>query len=310
MTSIECKNCGDEFDPKEVARVYGEGLVERGFCTSRCYTRLTTATENLRPVQFCFDEVGPFDGWTDGTTWNGWLNVWTTPETHKKIVAQFEVWRQASNLPQCEEDLEFDNLEPGEDGLVSYAMGYTTSEWPTDDPTPYQKWVDGKHQTNDLGELVDEMKGREGFIYPDGSWIEAVKNEGHGWTFSTIVGNQEFSFDSLGAVEWWLWKNWAESQQQLETDYDPAPPTEDKPLSFEDVLRTAHEAFWASVANSYPTAKTGDFPPDASMKFDEACRDALQTWITYNVDSGPDCGHSACSQNYIDTGSTECVEGQ
>ena len=36
---MNCKYCGGEFDAKEVERVYGLGLVERGFCSARCYTR-------------------------------------------------------------------------------------------------------------------------------------------------------------------------------------------------------------------------------------------------------------------------------
>ena len=45
----------------------------------------------------------------------------------------------------------------------------------------------------------------------------------------------------------------------------------------------AQDAFWKVIAESFPKAKTGDFPPDATLEFDRACYEAVSTWIKYNV---------------------------
>lgn len=55
-----------------------------------------------------------------------------------------------------------------------------------------------------------------------------------------------------------------------------------KPPSIPVAVEIAQEQFWAAVARLYPHIKTGDFPPDAQACFDQACRDAVQTWITIN----------------------------
>lgn len=51
----------------------------------------------------------------------------------------------------------------------------------------------------------------------------------------------------------------------------------------ESVLETAQDAFWNVIAASYPLAKSGDFPPDATFAFDEACQTAARTWTDWNV---------------------------
>lgn len=44
----------------------------------------------------------------------------------------------------------------------------------------------------------------------------------------------------------------------------------------------AQEAFWACVAAAFPEAEAGDFPPDAHMHFEQACRHAVFTWLQFN----------------------------
>lgn len=148
-----------------------------------------TASEKMRPVRFGFEGVGPFDGLTDGSTWNGFLNVWVTAEEHEKVLQAFR-----DNNMEGDDDEQLAGLEPGDDGLVSYANGFVASEWCSDDP------------------------------------IEIA------------------------------------AQSDLE-----------------DAIRAAQEAFWAEIAKQYPTATSGDFPPDATMEFDEACTLAVKTWTHYNV---------------------------
>lgn len=52
--------------------------------------------------------------------------------------------------------------------------------------------------------------------------------------------------------------------------------------SISDVAGQAQEAFWAVVAQQFPHIKTGDFPPDAQFEFDQACRQAVKSWVRTN----------------------------
>lgn len=208
---MECKNCKQDVNREDVARIFGEDLAAKDYCSALCYTQAVMRAK-LRPVRFGFDDDGPYEGFTDGSTWNGWLNVSVTPETHAKIVEQF----RGFHLDHGSND--FDDLEPGEDGLVSYANFYTTSEWEDDEPTPYQKWVDSRHKHENLGDHVDGLDECSGLLYEGGSWIKAAKGTYY-WKFSTLVGNQEFESPHLGAVEWWLWNAWVSDQQ----DETPKP---------------------------------------------------------------------------------------
>ena len=51
------------------------------------------------------------------------------------------------------------------------------------------------------------------------------------------------------------------------------------------VLRKAEDAFWGAVADALPEIKSGDFPPDAQFDFEEAMKDAIQTWYEGNQTS-------------------------
>jgi hypothetical protein len=83
---------------------------------------------NLRPCRFTIDDIHPHDGFTDGTYWNGFLNVSATPETIELLRAELDA------LPHgLGGDEAFDGLEAGEDGLISLANGFATSEWEEDD---------------------------------------------------------------------------------------------------------------------------------------------------------------------------------
>lgn len=50
-----------------------------------------------------------------------------------------------------------------------------------------------------------------------------------------------------------------------------------------EVVEEAELAFWAKVAELLPEAVAGDFPPDAWMAFNEACTEAVDTWVEFNV---------------------------
>ena len=47
-----------------------------------------------------------------------------------------------------------------------------------------------------------------------------------------------------------------------------------------EVLEAAQAAFWREIADSFPEVKTGDFPPDCQLAFDQACKRQLETGST------------------------------
>jgi len=48
------------------------------------------------------------------------------------------------------------------------------------------------------------------------------------------------------------------------------------------ILEDAQNAFWKVVAERFPEIKTGDFSPEDTIKFDEACESAVLTWLYWN----------------------------
>lgn len=85
----------------------------------------------LTKCKFKFDtEAEVYQGFTDGTSWNGANNVWVTPEVHRKVVADFK-----RSWPEFKEDFDRDfgeclvddhETEAGRLALVSYAYGFST----------------------------------------------------------------------------------------------------------------------------------------------------------------------------------------
>ena len=69
-----------------------------------------TTTETLRPCRWTFDGEKTYDGLTDDSTWNGFLNVWVTPEVHEQVLADSRAEGVDENYmrDQCEQ-------EPGEE---------------------------------------------------------------------------------------------------------------------------------------------------------------------------------------------------
>ena len=82
----------------------------------------------LRKIRWGFDFGPDFDGYTDDTTWNGWLNVWVTPRVHRQVTAM--LWKLEQKEPGSSADSlnEMQRMAPDLRGLYSYAYGYTTQE--------------------------------------------------------------------------------------------------------------------------------------------------------------------------------------
>ncbi len=48
-------------------------------------------------------------------------------------------------------------------------------------------------------------------------------------------------------------------------------------------VEDAQTQFWNVIQRRFPEIKTGDFSPDAQMKFDGACEEAVRIWIDSNT---------------------------
>ena len=95
-------------------------------------------TTRKRPVFFAFDDGPTYLGYTDGTTWNGWANVWVDPDTNESNLD--DVRRICKKIGQDEKEGlgGMDEIAPDDDGLICYAYGFTASILPaltySDDP--------------------------------------------------------------------------------------------------------------------------------------------------------------------------------
>jgi hypothetical protein len=49
-----------------------------------------------------------------------------------------------------------------------------------------------------------------------------------------------------------------------------------------EALEKAEDAFWASIVESYPEIKTGDFHPCDHRAFAQASENALDAWLYWN----------------------------
>ncbi len=80
----------------------------------------------LRPCRFTFDGETVYDGFTNDSYWNGFLNVWVTPETHAKVVADLS---DSTPGDADEEALGgLDTIPVGENGLHCYGWGFCAME--------------------------------------------------------------------------------------------------------------------------------------------------------------------------------------
>lgn len=110
--------------------------------------RPTGDAGSLRHVRFQMadPDVGTFEGWTDGTRWNGWLNVEVDASTHFEILGRIAASYgtegppgSTMRHPASEKDSSYavglwealsglEQLRPDEDGRYSYANCYCTQE--------------------------------------------------------------------------------------------------------------------------------------------------------------------------------------
>lgn len=108
----------EDLERKLYAFALGEGYFE---ATTEGGADVTTVS-NLRACRWDFDDgPGRYYGLADGTYWNGWLNVFVTPETRAKVAADL----RAAGDEETAADLE---AIPVEDGLVDFRQGWCIVE--------------------------------------------------------------------------------------------------------------------------------------------------------------------------------------
>ena len=73
----------------------------------------------MKPVYFNDASANLWQGFSDGTTWNGWDNVWVTPTTWEEMLAKWAVnGDDAESIQEMREQ-----YTVGEDGLVCLGYG-------------------------------------------------------------------------------------------------------------------------------------------------------------------------------------------
>ena len=61
------------------------------------------------------------------------------------------------------------------------------------------------------------------------------------------------------------------------------PTSAERKEQLNQAMSLAIDAFWKTVADCYPEAESGDFPPENRDDFYYACRYAVETWREINV---------------------------
>ena len=187
-------------------------------------------------------------------TCNNCGNIWEDPNPCKESIEYPEI-----NIPQ---------LEWLDDGAGGHFLGCPECE------------TDGYLVDNVNFSAMPLIKGiifRKDVLGQDCTEDESAAIKG--WLRDTII--------QPGAVD----VNILESIQiSFPLEYDEYIGEENKTkedsFSFDEkigsAIKNAEEAFWWSIAQSFPEIKTGDFPPDASEAFSAAAKEAVQTWIKFN----------------------------
>lgn len=84
----------------------------------------TDVEPQMRMCQFTFDGEERFIGYTDGTLWNGFDNIWTTPEQHADILRHFHAVDDDDSLQEFLGMPRRHHRQLGD--CFSYAYGYAT----------------------------------------------------------------------------------------------------------------------------------------------------------------------------------------
>ena len=73
----------------------------------------------MKKVLFDFGDGFDYYGYTDGTTWNGFNNIWVTEKEYQRIIKHFDHINDIDESGLLE-------LKKDESGLYSLAYGFST----------------------------------------------------------------------------------------------------------------------------------------------------------------------------------------
>jgi hypothetical protein len=115
----------DEFPWRSNAPATRDQCVTAIMHAADCWSKLDARTDaGMRPCRWSFDDGPVYDGWTDDTRWNGFLNIWVTAETLAKVKA---------DTPDEDPEHPFDPPLDDKAGLYCLAYGFATTEYREDD---------------------------------------------------------------------------------------------------------------------------------------------------------------------------------
>jgi hypothetical protein len=117
----------DEFPWRSNAPATRDQCVTAIMHAADCWSKLDARTDaGMRPCRWSFDDGPVYDGWTDDTRWNGFLNVWVTPETRDAVHADTEgADEEKASILEARYN--------AETGLVCFAHGFAATEYREDD---------------------------------------------------------------------------------------------------------------------------------------------------------------------------------
>lgn len=83
----------------------------------------------MRKVKWSFDDEIAYEGMTDDSRWNGFLNVWISPEVRAQVVKDIREANKRYGFTDEDSGVnDIEQLPVGADGLVCLGWGYATSE--------------------------------------------------------------------------------------------------------------------------------------------------------------------------------------
>ena len=115
----------------------------------------------MKKVKFEFGDGNIYDGLTDGSTWNGFANIWIKDNVYRQILNNYD-----HNLYDYKESELFE-LTTNKDGLFSLAYGFSTSIINEDKQNPYLGWSEDS--------IMEEIFNLEQWILQD--WLSSREQD-------------------------------------------------------------------------------------------------------------------------------------
>jgi hypothetical protein len=151
-----------EMGHPEAAPVCDHLGCSNGRCSVRLLVEAGEAKHEPTPVRFHLADDRPktFEGWSDGSTWNGWSNVTITPEVRAEITEDLRaLWlAEPSGITLDDYLSEIDTLPVGDDGRVSLAYGYCVTVCDAACAAEHDEWLDSPNNPDTHTAFVVEKE--------------------------------------------------------------------------------------------------------------------------------------------------------